>query len=268
MTRLSLQCALMFLGAALFTTPIRAEISQFSKNHPVVKLGNADAQLKLGLSYENGRGVPQDYAKAALWFRRAACQGNVDAQMKISEAYYLGRGVPKDYVLAGWWMMKVATKRATAAEQKRSEREAKAAQGDAEAQKQLRNATVEFMKLIEAAEQEDADAQNKLGLVYGLGKGVPQNDAKAAAWHRRAAEQGNPQSQSLLAIAHAEGVGVARNHVEALKWLNILLAQTKGSDRPVIKMVISLTAKNMTQEQILEAQTRAVQWTPTSRKNR
>jgi TPR repeat protein len=41
--------------------------------------GNADAQFYLGLLYDNGKGVPQDYAEAVKWLRKAADQGLADA---------------------------------------------------------------------------------------------------------------------------------------------------------------------------------------------
>jgi TPR repeat protein len=37
-------------------------------------LGNAQAQNSLGLRYEKGQGVPQGYAVAARWYRKAADQ--------------------------------------------------------------------------------------------------------------------------------------------------------------------------------------------------
>ena len=37
--------------------------------------GAADAQLRLGVMYAAGRGVPKDGTKAVAWFRKAAAQG-------------------------------------------------------------------------------------------------------------------------------------------------------------------------------------------------
>jgi len=65
--------------------------------------GYADAQFNLGLMYANGRGVPQDYAEAAKWFRLAADQGDATAQHNLALMYYSGKGVPKDNVLAHMW---------------------------------------------------------------------------------------------------------------------------------------------------------------------
>lgn len=53
--------------------------------------------------YRKGEGVPQDYAEAVKWFRRAAEQGNVAAQVNLSFMYEKGYGVPQDFVQAHMW---------------------------------------------------------------------------------------------------------------------------------------------------------------------
>ena len=45
--------------------------------------GNATAQGSLGDRYYYGRGVPQDYAQAANWYRKAAVQGEATAQWSL-----------------------------------------------------------------------------------------------------------------------------------------------------------------------------------------
>ncbi len=42
----------------------------------LAELGDAVAQYSLGLMYYHGRGVPQDYAEAAKWYRKAAERGD------------------------------------------------------------------------------------------------------------------------------------------------------------------------------------------------
>ena len=54
--------------------------------------------------YSAGWGVPQDYAQAVAWYRRAAEQGLADAQVALGNRYENGLGVPKDYVLAHMWL--------------------------------------------------------------------------------------------------------------------------------------------------------------------
>jgi len=67
------------------------------------KQGYADAQNNLGWLYENGKGVPQNYGEAVSWYREAAAQGNADAQFNLGVLYYDGRGVMRDMVQAHMW---------------------------------------------------------------------------------------------------------------------------------------------------------------------
>ncbi len=62
--------------------------------------GYAAAQFSLGWCYYNGQGVKQDYAEAVKWYRKAAEQGYADAQYKLGWCYYHGKGVDEDYHLA------------------------------------------------------------------------------------------------------------------------------------------------------------------------
>ena len=47
--------------------------------------GDSEAQYNLGICYLNGDGCPQDRAKAARWFQKAAEQGNEDAKAALAE---------------------------------------------------------------------------------------------------------------------------------------------------------------------------------------
>ena len=78
--------------------------------------GKLPAQLSLGGLYFDGLGVPQDYAQAASWYRKAAEQGNDGAQYKLGVLYCYGLGVPQDYTQAAAWWRK-ATEQADAVAQ-------------------------------------------------------------------------------------------------------------------------------------------------------
>ncbi len=53
--------------------------------------------------YANGQAVPEDYAQAVVWYRKAAEQGDADAQTLVGLMYANGHGVPQDYVRAHMW---------------------------------------------------------------------------------------------------------------------------------------------------------------------
>jgi TPR repeat protein len=72
------------------------------------ELGNADAQVQLGLMYGGGYGVPNDDVEASKWFRKAAEQGHVRGQLGLGAGYQKGRGVPKDEAEAAKWYRKAA----------------------------------------------------------------------------------------------------------------------------------------------------------------
>lgn len=72
------------------------------------KRGEALAQFKLGVLYVEGRGVPQDYAKARQWWEQAAAQGNAKAQSNLGGLYAKGDGVPQNNAMAWQWYVKSA----------------------------------------------------------------------------------------------------------------------------------------------------------------
>jgi TPR repeat protein len=61
------------------------------------------AQFNLGALYYDGHGVPQDYAAAVDWYRKAAEQGLAQAQGGLGVMYATGKGVAQDYVFAHMW---------------------------------------------------------------------------------------------------------------------------------------------------------------------
>jgi len=71
---------------------------------PLAERGQPSAQTYLGLMFETGRGVPQNYTEAAMWYRRAAEQGDSLAQYSLGLLYDHGQGVPRDVVEASKWL--------------------------------------------------------------------------------------------------------------------------------------------------------------------
>jgi TPR repeat protein len=78
-------------------------------------------------------------------------------------------------------------------------------------------------------------------------------------WYRRAAEQGVAAAQHNLAELYANGEGVPKNDAEAYFWWNLAAAQ--GHEKA--KTNRDIIEKDMTREQIAEAQRRSAAWKPT-----
>ena len=56
--------------------------------------GNAAAEFLLGDSYENGKGVPQDYSEALRWYLKSADRGYAASQVPLAWLYF-GHPPPK-----------------------------------------------------------------------------------------------------------------------------------------------------------------------------
>jgi TPR repeat protein len=152
---------------------------------------DADEKYRLGLKYEHGEGVPQDYKEAVKWYRLAAEQGCLDAQTGLGFIYSFGSfydlDIPKDYNESVKWYLLAAE------------------QGDHIAQTRLgmkygeRQNYMEAMRWYQlAADQGNSDAQLHLGVMYENGKGVPQDHAEAVKCYRLAAHQGHPLAKEAL----------------------------------------------------------------------
>ena len=75
------------------------------------------------------------------------------------------------------------------------------------------------------AEQGDATAQYKLGVMYNYGWGVPEDEAEEVRWYRLAADQGNAAAQFNLGNMYAKGAGVLKDEAEAGRWYRLAADQ-------------------------------------------
>ncbi|WP_439239510.1 tetratricopeptide repeat protein [Lonepinella sp. BR2919] len=71
-----------------------------------VNQGEGYAQFLLGVLYSNGFGVKQDYAKARELYIKAANQGMGAAQYNLGAIYYNGKGVKPNKTKAKEWFTK------------------------------------------------------------------------------------------------------------------------------------------------------------------
>ena len=113
------------------------------------------------------------------------------------------------------------------------------------------------------AEQGHAEAQNNLGVMYGYGYGVPQDEAEAAKWFRLAAEQGHAYSQGRLGGMLLDGRGVPRDYVQAHMWFSLAVSRLPpGGKRDMTINNRNAAAEHMTPAQIAEAEKLAREWSP------
>ena len=105
-----------------------------------------------------------------------------------------------------------------------------------------------------AADQGNAVAQSNLGDMYVKGEGVPENHAEAVKWFRKAADQGNAAAQNSLGVMYVKGEGVPENHAEAVKWYRKAADQGNGAAQS------NLGHKYVKGEGVPENHAEAVKW--------
>ena len=180
--------------------------------------GDARAMTKLGVMYENGRGVPRNDAQAASWYRKAANAGDARGMSSLGFLYMNGRGVPRNDAQAVSWSRKAADA------------------GDARGMSNLgvlymngQGVPRDYARAVnwyrKAADAGYAPAMTNLGDMYASGRGVPRDDVqaaswyrKAAAWYRQAAEAGDAHAMTNLGDMYGNGRGVPRDDAQAANW--------------------------------------------------
>ena len=105
-----------------------------------------------------------------------------------------------------------------------------------------------------AAKQGHTKAQFYLGDIYKEGKGVVQDYAEAAKWYKLAAAQGHADAQVSLADMYKNGQGVIKNLIKAHMWYNLAEANIDDGFWRRKEGRRDALAKEMTQQQIAEAQ--------------
>ncbi len=107
---------------------------------------------------------------------------------------------------------------------------------------------VKVEKLIRPlAEQENAEAQWMLGLMYENGQGVTRDYHQAVQWYQSAAVQGHAEAQLALGLMYAKAYGVALDYLETVKWLR--LAAEQGNQEALFRLGdMHLRGKGVTQD--------------------
>lgn len=70
--------------------------------------GDANAEYEIGTSFERGMDVPQNYERAAYWYRRAAGQDKAEAAYAFGSLWDRGLGVPRDAREAMNWFRRAS----------------------------------------------------------------------------------------------------------------------------------------------------------------
>lgn len=69
-----------------------------------------------------------------------------------------------------------------------------------------------------SAEQGNAYAQERLGLMHSMGWGVPEDEAASFGWYQKAAEAGSARGQFELGFCYRNGIGTKKDDAQAIIW--------------------------------------------------
>lgn len=190
---------------------------KFSHLIQKAKQGDQHAQFQLGIAYESGMGVEQNYAEAVRWYRRAADSGHSGAQNNLGSMYGRGLGVSQSDTEAMKWYLRAAAEGHPAAQNNVGFMYAtgRAAAGLGEASSNQEQAVKWYRK---AALQDYGPAEFNLGFAYFHGAGTPQDFSQAMGWLRKAADHGSGAAAGLLGFAYEHGLGVSQDQSAAAKW--------------------------------------------------
>jgi len=238
---------------------------------------NASAEEYLGVMYQGGLGVPQNYEQAAQWYLKAAGQGSLFAPVFLGELYESGKGVPQSYAEAAKWYLKAANNGNSARGQWHlgllyyqgngvPQNLDEAVKWERKAAEHNYHPAINMLGMIysengnypeavrwfgRAASQGDVGAQVKLADIYYEGHpGVDRNYNAAAQWYQSAATAGNPEAQNRISQMYYDGRGVPRDYVAAYMWASFSAAQDNYDGRKILDNLEFV----MSSEQKAEAQ--------------
>ena len=207
--------------------------------------GLAEAQYELGVAYDRGIGVTQNYATAAGWYQRAAEQGLTDAQYNLATLFDEGLGTPRDFEQAREWYMRAAD----AGEARAMNNLGYIYEKGLTGVRDYGNAVVWYRR---AAHKGLAIAQSNLAALHYLGRGVTRDFEQAHRWYGAAAEQGDTAGQNGLGLLYANGLGVERDLVRAMAWFS-LAVHGEGSAAADAKTYRDRLARLLSVEERAEA---------------
>ncbi len=119
--------------------------------------------------------------------------------------------------------------------------------------------TANFQQLLQLARQNNAAAENALGLLYAEGddkQSIKQDKSEAANWFAKAAEHGNAAAQYKLGLLYWGGHGVPKDTNKAYFWAVLARAGGQEGSQDLAKIL----ANGMTRAQAAAIEQQAEIW--------
>ena len=174
-------------------------------------MGHSLSMYRLGLCYDMGIGVEQNFAKAFMHYSRAAAAGCAEAMHEVAMMSKSGRGTKKDPV-AAYKMFSLAAEK-----------------GFPDSEYELGNCYFEGVGTVKNREfaleryenafnsgRRNADAAYKIGICKLKGLGTEKNEEEAFEWFCRGAELGSSLAAYMKGECFFYGVGIQEERAVAV----------------------------------------------------
>ena len=178
----------------------------------------AEAQLEMGRSYQNGKGVEKDLGQALQWYARAARQGNSHASKCLGDMFYHGNGVEQNINEAIRWYEMGAKPTDADVLYEIGDRYYFGTEMDSNYSKAYEWYSYALKEYEYLARHGNAQAQYRSGKMYMEGIGTKRDYKKSRAWLLRAARHADGRAMFELGNLYYLGYDLAPDYEKAMEW--------------------------------------------------
>jgi TPR repeat protein len=114
-----------------------------------------------------------------------------------------------------------------------------------------RNYSLAYKEIEPLARAGNTDAEHLLGLMYYMGRGVPQDYKQALNWHRKAAMKGKADAQYVVGAMYYTGNAVIQDHKQAVVWFRKAAEQGHPDAQQTLGLMYRYHIGGMPQDNVL-----------------
>jgi uncharacterized protein len=114
-----------------------------------------------------------------------------------------------------------------------------------------KNYALAYKEILPLAKAGNTDAEHLLGLMYYMGRGVPQDYKLALTWHRKAALKGKADAQYVVGAMYYTGNAVIQDHKEAVTWFRKAAEQGHPDAQQVLGLMYRYHIGGMPQDNVI-----------------
>lgn len=114
-----------------------------------------------------------------------------------------------------------------------------------------KNYAVALKEIRPLAQAGNTDAEHLLGLMYYMGRGVPQDYKAALEWHRKAALKGKADAQYVVGAMYYTGNAVIQDHKQAVSWFRKAAEQGHTQAQQVLGLMYRYHMGGVPQDNVI-----------------